>query len=305
MMSAQAPVFDLLRPFQIERSQLRGRFVRLGGTVDRVLKGHDYPKPVSDLLGELMVLVGGFAGMMKFDGSFSLQVRGKGPVSLLVADCTNDGSMRGYASFDEDAIGDFDETMSAELLSESLLVLTVDQTASGGEIHQGIVEVNAGSLTDSMRTYFRQSEQVPTGIKVAIDRDHDSGEWRGAAIIVQAMPTETGERGPDAIDNWHRAMLLLETATEAEMLDPGLPPDRLLFRLFHEDGVRVYEPMPLSAACSCSEERVVGVLRHFNLDELDEMKLEDGSVDVTCQFCNHRYHFSPDQLAELFRDRIH
>ncbi|MEO1017891.1 MAG: Hsp33 family molecular chaperone HslO, partial [Pseudomonadota bacterium] len=283
----------------------RGRFVRLGGTVDRVLREHAYPRPISDLLGELMVLVGGFAGMMKFDGSFSLQVRGQGPVSLLVADCTNDGAMRGYASFDEDALEALDEPASRQLLSDSLLVLTVDQTASGGEIHQGIVEVNAGSLTDSMRTYFKQSEQVPTGIKVAIDRDDANGDWRGAAIIVQAMPTDSGERGPEAIDDWHRAMLLLETATEDEMLDPGLPPDRLLFRLFHEDGVRVFEPMPLSAACSCSEERVTSVLLHFDREELEDMKLEDGSIDVTCQFCNHRYHFSPHQLTELFRESTH
>ncbi len=304
-MSAYAPVTDLLRPFQIERSQLRGRFVRLGGTVDQVLRAHDYPRPVADLLGELMVLVGGFAGMMKFDGSVSLQVRGNGPITLIVADCTNDGAMRGYASFDEEAVEILDEPEMPALLGHSQLVLTVDQTATGGEVYQGIVEVNHRSLTDTMRTYFRQSEQVPTGIKIAIDRDDDSGDWRGAAIIVQAMPKDKPDHLEDPSDDWLRAMLLLETATDAEMLDIGLPPDRLLFRLFHEDGVRVYEPTHLSAACSCSEERVVAVLRHFSREELDDMRLEDGSVDVTCQFCNRRYHFSPGRLSELLRDRSH
>jgi molecular chaperone Hsp33 len=295
---------DVLRPFQLDRSQLRGRLVRLADTVDYVLRAHDYPAPVSDLLGELLVLAGGLAGGLKFAGSFSLQVRGDGPVGLMVADCTNDGRMRGYASFDADRVSGT-EREPARLVGNGVLALTVDQTATGGELYQGIVELDGRSLAGSMLTYFRRSEQVPTGIRTALGRDPLTGAWRAGAIIVQATPDTGPSAGPDAEEDWRRTMLLLHTASDQELLDPDLPPDDLLWRLFHDEGVRVFRPVSLEPGCSCDEGRVENVLRTFSADEIEEMRLADGSISVTCQFCSRTYRFDDERLALLKRGPAH
>jgi molecular chaperone Hsp33 len=284
---------DLLRPFQLERSQLRGRFVRLGRTVDYVLRAHDYPPAVSDLLGQLLVLAGALAGGLKFAGRFSLQVRADGPVRLLVADCTNDGEMRGYASFDAAGIADVAPGRPMALLGRGLLALTVDQRAGGGEVQQGIVELSGESLADCMLNYFHRSEQVRTGIRVAVARDPMSGRWHAGAIVVQALPPDRPHLVAGAEEDWRRAMLLLGTASDAELVDPTLRPDDLLFRLFHEDGVRVFAPVALAPGCSCDAERVWNMLASFPLDDLEGMRQEDGGITATCQFCSRGCSSSP------------
>ena len=302
---AAPPNVDLLRPFQLERSQLRGRFVRLGGTVDYVLKAHDYPPVVSDLLGQLLVLAGALAGGLKFAGRFSLQIRGDGPVRLLVADCTNDGEMRGYASFDAERIAAEPELRPMDLVGKGLLALTVDQRGDGGELQQGIVELGGDSLSDCMLNYFHRSEQVRTGIRVAVAQDPMSGRWHAGAIVMLALPVTDPRKLPDAEDDWRRAMLLLGTASDDELLDPNLRPDDLLFRLFHEDGVRVFTPLPLAPGCGCDEERVWNMLASFPLDDLESMRQEDGGITVTCQFCSRVYAFDRDRLSELLAPRRH
>jgi molecular chaperone Hsp33 len=294
---------DVLRPFQLETSQLRGRLVRLGEAVDTVLKAHAYPRPVSDLLGELLVLAGGLAGGLKFAGRFSLQIRGQGPLRLMVADVTNDGQMRGYASFDPAEIGD--STGFAELVGEGLMALTVDQAASGGETYQGIVQLDGRSLQDSMLTYFHQSEQVPTGIRSAVGYDELAQTWRAAAVIVQAMPGEGAVTAAEREDDWRRTMLLLETLSDDELLDPGLGPDTLLFRLFHEDGVRVFDSLDLTFGCSCDDGRVTDMLRRFEHDEVLAMQDESGKVVVTCEFCSRVYRFTALDIRALFEDSLH
>lgn len=295
---------DLLRPFQLERSRLRGRVVRLAQTVDYVLRAHDYPPAVSGLLGELLVLAGGLAGGLKFDGSFSLQVRGDGAVRLMVADCTNDGKMRGYASFDADAVGEAGAD-PGRLLGRGLMALTVDQAASGGDVYQGVVQLDGRSLADSMLTYFHQSEQVPTGIRTALGRDTLTGAWRAGAVIVQAAPGTGPAAGPEAEDDWRRTMLLLQTASETELLGEGVSADELLWRLFHEEGVRVFDPLPLQPSCSCDRERVENVLRSFSPEDFESMRLPDGSVTVTCQFCSRLYRFGPEEVAGLLHGHLH
>ena len=294
---------DVLRPFQLESSQVRGRLVRLGAAVDAVLQAHAYPRPVSDLLAELLALVGGLAGGLKFNGRFSLQIKGDGPVRLVVADVTNDGEMRGYASFNAAAIGE--TAPFAELVGKGLMALTVDQAASGGETYQGIVQLEGGSLQDSMLAYFQQSEQVPTGIRSAVAFDPVAGAWRAAALIVQAMPGEGATAAAEREDDWRRTMLLLETLSDKELLDPQLDPDALLFRLFHEDGVRVFESLDLRFGCSCDAERVGNMLKQFERDEVLAMPDESGKVTVTCEFCSRVYRFTPAEIAALFEDTLH
>ncbi|MCB1969222.1 MAG: Hsp33 family molecular chaperone HslO [Geminicoccaceae bacterium] len=305
-MSDLRPISDVLRPFQIERTQLRGRAVRLGAVVDRVLGSHGYPEPVSLLLGELMVLAAGFAGGLKFEGMFSLQLRGDGPVGMMVADVTNSGAMRGHASFDAAAVAAAGgEAMPGLecLLGKGLMALTVDQTAHGGQVYQGIVELGRRSLQDAMLAYFQQSEQVPTGIRSAIHHDPVHETWCAGAVIVQAMPGE----GPADIasarrdDDWRRTMLLLQTLTDHELVNKSLPLDDLLMRLFHEDGVRAFPPLTLAFECSCSVDRVKNMLRQFGATEIEDMRDNDGRITVTCEFCSKIYRFDDQNLSDIMR----
>jgi molecular chaperone Hsp33 len=301
-MSASLIADNLLRPFQLERSTLRGRVVRLGDLVDRVLTRHDYPEPVGRMLGELFVLAATLAGGLKFDGTFSLQIRSDGPVSLMLADCTNDGAMRGYARYDDARVAAAPGTDVAALLGNGRLAFTVDQNQLG-QAYQGIVELSGATLTECMQTYFRQSEQLKTGLKIAVDRIEDSAgaRWRAGGIMIQRLADEARDDWSEeqASEDWLRTMLLLGTATEAELVDPRLPPERLLLHLFHEEGVRVFTPLGLRFGCRCSRERVETMLRRFPEHDLDEMRDDQGDVVVTCQFCNVDFRFDDAQLARL------
>jgi molecular chaperone Hsp33 len=302
-MSAQRLADDLLRPFQLERSSLRGRLIRLGGALDRILTRHDYPLPVGQLLGELLVLAAALAGGLRFKGTFSLQAKGGGPVSLLLADYTHDGAMRGYARFDPERIAG--PASAPALLGDGRLALTVDQ-GDAGAAYQSIVELTGASLTECMQIYFRQSEQLRTGLKIAVGRVADNGgwRWRGGGLMVQRLADQPIE-GDEDQEDWHRTMLLLGTATDAELLDPGLPADALLYRLFHEEGVRVFAPQGLRFGCRCSRERVEKLLRSFPDAEVEEMRQDDGLVVVTCQFCNAGFRFDEAQLARLHAGAAH
>jgi molecular chaperone Hsp33 len=300
-MSASLIADNLLRPFQLERSTLRGRVVRLGDLVDRVLTRHDYPEPVGRLLGELFVLAATLAGGLKFNGTFSLQIRSDGPVSLMLADCTNDGAMRGYARYDDARVAAASGTDVATLLGNGRLAFTVDQNQLG-QAYQGIVELSGATLTECMQTYFRQSEQLKTGLKIAVDRIEGSerARWRAGGIMIQRLADEARDSSEEqALEDWRRTMLLLGTATAAELVDPHLPPERLLLHLFHEEGVRVFTPLGLRFGCRCSRERVEAMLRRFPEHDLDDMKDDQGDVVVTCQFCNVDFRFDDAQLARL------
>ena len=300
-MSAHRIADDLLRPFQLERSALRGRLVRLGPALDRILTRHDYPEPVGQLLGELLVLAAALAGGLRFQGTFSLQAKGSGPVSLLLADYTHDGAMRGYARFDPERMED---GSGVALLGDGRLALTVDQ-GDAGAAYQSIVELTGASLTECMQTYFRQSEQVKTGLRIGVGRVAENGgwRWRGGGLMVQRLADQPVD--DDHQEDWHRTMLLLGTATDAELLDPGLPADDLLYRLFHEEGVRVFAPQGLRFGCRCTRERVEKLLRSFPDAEVEEMRQDDGLVVVTCQFCNAGFRFDEAQLARLHARRAH
>jgi molecular chaperone Hsp33 len=301
-MSATLIADNLLRPFQLERSALRGRVVRLGALVDRVLTRHDYPEPVGRMLGELFVLAATLAGGLKFNGTFSLQIQSDGPVSLMLADCTNEGAMRGYARYDEARLAETSGTDVEALLGHGRLAFTVDQNQLG-QAYQGIVELSGPTLTDCMQAYFRQSEQLKTGLKIAVDRiaDADGTRWRAGGIMIQRLADEARENSSEeqALEDWRRTMLLLGTATAAELVDPHLPPERLLLHLFHEEGVRVFTPHGLRFGCRCSRKRVETMLRRFPEHELDDMRDDDGDVVVTCQFCNIDFRFDDAQLARL------
>jgi molecular chaperone Hsp33 len=301
------PRDDLVQPFQLDsagggEARLSGRLARLGSVVDDVLGRHDYPEPVAELLGEALALSATLAGALKFDGIFTLQVQGDGPVSLLLADIeTRDGGerylVRGYAKYDGDAIAE--HAGAANLLGGGYLALTVDQ-GPHTDRYQGMVELVGETLAECAQHYFRQSQQMDAAITLSAGRTGETPDapWRAAGIMVQRIadapaPQPSSDDGDDA---WRRVMMLMATGTDAEMLDPALTAERYLFRLFHEEGVRVTAPRPVARGCRCSAERVENVLVRLPADELDDLAI-DGKLEVTCEFCAETYRFGVDEIA--------
>jgi molecular chaperone Hsp33 len=296
---------DLVQPFRIDPFALRGRLVRLGPAIDRILSQHAYPEPVAAMLGEAITLAVVLAGALKYDGIFTLQTKGDGPIRLMVADVSTSGALRGYAQYDaaklEAALtGTTVAVLSVpRLLGSGYIAFTVDQ-GEDTDRYQGIVELAGATLAECAQHYFRQSEQIQAGIKLSVGRAGARGTWRAGGLMLQRVPPEGGYGviADDVEDGWRRTMVLMSSATAEELVDPGLAPHRLLFRLFHEDGVRVYDTHPLEARCRCSRERIEGVLRLFSTDELEEMRKE-GATTVTCQFCNQSYVFDEADLDRI------
>ena len=293
---------DLVQPFQIEASGLRGRLVRLGRTVDEVLTRHSYPEPVATVLAEALASTAVLAGGLKFDGVFSLQTKTDGALRLLVADVTSAGGLRAYAQFDADAVqaaaSGVGRPSLPRLMGTGYLAFTVDQ-GPHTDRYQGIVELTGATLADCIHHYFRQSEQVEAAVKLAAGRGADGG-WRAGALMIQRLPepspgaaTESDEEG------WRRAAAFMSSSTTAELIDPELSPHDLLYRLFHEDGVRVYKPTPVRFGCRCSRRRVSEMLRSLPRAEVEAMK-EGEQVVVTCEFCNSRYPYDPGELDALY-----
>ena len=304
---------DLILPFQIEATALRGRLVRFNTAVDKIITQHGYPDAVASLLCEAVTLAGLLAGALKYDGVFTLQTKGDGAVRLIVADVTSSGAVRGYAQYDAEAVvaaAALEGPPVPRLLGTGYLAFTVDQ-GENSERYQGIVALEGGTLAECAAHYFAQSEQIATGIKLAVTRGTPDAEgkpspWRAGGIMLQRLPTEGGEaedepeREEETQDEgWNRALSFLGSCSSAELTDPALPPEDLLYRLFHEDGVRAWAPQRLQALCRCSRERISRVLRSLPREELVGLEV-DGKVSVNCEFCSTDYHFTPAQIAALF-----
>jgi molecular chaperone Hsp33 len=297
---------DLVQPFQIEATSLRGRLVRLGSVVDTIVTRHVYPDPVAALLGEAITVAVILAGALKYEGVFTLQTKGDGPVRLMVADVTSAGAVRGYAQYDAELLAKAltAPAMSAptaasvpRLLGAGHIAFTVDQ-GEHTDRYQGIVELQGATLAECAHHYFRQSEQLQAGIKTAIGRDPVTGAWRAGGIMLQRLPAD----GFDAFarevqeDGWRRAVILMSSSTASELLAPALSPRDLLFRLFHEDGVRMFDAHGLAASCRCSRERIERILRQLPAADNAEI-VQDAEISVTCEFCNTRYSFARDEIA--------
>lgn len=298
---------DFVLPFQIEASRLRGRVVKLGPAIDEILTRHDYPPTVARFLAETATLAVLLASMLKYEGIFTLQTKGDGPIRLMVADVTSVGDVRAYAQFDPEALAkaerDVDIAPAAALLGKGYIAFTVDQ-GQDTDRYQGIVELYGKTLTDCVQHYFRQSEQIDTGLTVSVDRevnpDGTPGQWRTGGIMIQRLPQEQGLVASDKEDDWRRAMVLMASVTGDELLSTDLAASDLLYRLFHEDGVRIYEGHALRFGCRCSRERVENMLRSLPREEVQELKIDDGRVEVTCQFCSTDYHFTDADLDRVY-----
>jgi molecular chaperone Hsp33 len=296
---------DFVVPFQVERAALRGRILRLGPLLDEIVSRHGYPQPVSLLLAELVTLTATLASALKYDGVFTLQISGKGPVSILVADMTSAGDLRAYAQFDAEAVAAAAEgpvlSLVSALLGAGHLAFTVDQGADT-ERYQGIVALEGNTLTDCIHHYFRQSEQLDAAIKVAVEGGAEGTPWRSGAIMIQRLPGEARAdelTRAEADEAWREAVALMGSARAEEMTDPALVPERLLFRLFHEPGVRAYESSTLRAGCRCSRERVERTLSSFPREEVLAL-IENDAVRVKCEFCGTNYAFDRAAIDALF-----
>lgn len=295
---------DQIQPFQLEAAPVRGRLVRLGRAVEQILGQHAYPEPVADLLAQTLAVTVALASLLKYDGVFTVQAQGEGAVRRLVADLVQVGdqprALRGYAQFDADAVAALPEAPDlAALMRNGYLAFTIDPDAEEAERYQGIVEFTGATIADCIQHYFRQSEQVATGLSVAVGRPN--GQWRAGALMVQRLPESSGAAplASDAEDDWRRTMVLMSTCTAAELTDPALSAHDLLYRLFHNEGVRVFAPLQVEHRCRCSRERVMDVLRTLSRQDLEDMRV-DGVVEVACQFCNTAHRFDDAALAALF-----
>ncbi len=311
---------DTVLPFEVPALDLRGRVVRLGPAVDTMLARHGYPAPVAKLLGEAVVLTVLLGSALKFEGRFILQAQTDGPVRMLVVDFTSPSQIRACARFDRDRVAAAvaaGEADPGSLLGQGHLAMTIDRGADMNR-YQGLVALEGGNLEDAAHEYFLRSEQIPTRVKLAVAeelRPSSAGaghRWRAGGILLQFLP-KAAERmrvpdldpgdAPEGVEPhalpedeaWVEGRALVETVEDVELIDPAVSSEALLYRLFHERGVKVFKSTAVQAQCSCSREGVSAMLQSFSQDDRDHM-VENGRISVTCEFCNATYDFKPDEV---------
>lgn len=310
---------DHVVPFEVAALDMRGRAIQVGPVLDEILGRHDYPAPVARLLAEAVVLTALLGTSLKFEGKFILQTRTDGPVDMLVADFTTPGAMRAYARFDAErlaeAIAAGDDGQAA-LLGKGVLALTIDQGAHT-QRYQGIVELDGISFEEAARIYFRQSEQIPTDVRLAVAQQRLPGKagerWRAGGLLAQFLPEaperlqlpdlpggdgDAGELADVTDDAWREVQALISTIEPTELIDPTVGTERLLYSLFHEHGVRVFEGVRIADQCSCSRDKISGILAGFSAEEIAD-STEDGSIRVECEFCSKSYEFDPIEFAAV------
>lgn len=311
---------DAVIPFQVAPLDVRGRAVQLGPLLDSMLGRHSYPEPVNRLLAEAVVLTVMLGTSLKFEGKFILQTQSDGAVPLIVTEFRSPSAIRAYASFDREAVDTAikeGKADAANLMGKGTLAMTVDQ-GSYMQRYQGIVALDNTSFEEVARTYFRQSEQIPTEVRLAVGQTLTRGEdgkaiegWSAGGVLLQFLPdsddrmrqkdlhggdgAEDHDFTPD--DAWAEGLALMGTIEDIELTDSAVEPERLLYRLFHEHGVHAFEAVPVRDECGCSEDGVRGVLEGFSAEQLAESCEDDGKIRVTCEFCSTSYHFSPSEFT--------
>jgi len=257
---------DHITPFQLERSAVRGRLVRLEKSLESIIEWRTYPPIVQKTLADFLVITVALASTLKYKGVFTLQAKGDGPIRIMIADFTHDGHLRGYAQFDEKILKSMDQALLEKegvmaLFGKGLLAFTVDQGIYA-ERYQSIVGLLYPSLAECINHYFEQSEQLRTFIKVLTEKSK-KGHWHGTGLMIQALPLVL--KGMDLQeDNWERAYILCNSVTPKEMISQTLSDEEVIFRLFHEETPRIYEKHPFLAQCRCSRERIYRILKSFS-----------------------------------------
>jgi len=290
---------DIVASFQLEDSTVRGRITRLGDrALDSILKRHDYPRWAAHLLGEAITLAVLISASLKFDGKVVVQAQGEGPVPLMVAEARSDGGVRGYLRLDRekweklDRINKGQRPHIPQVLGRGVLALMLQPNDPDASPYQSLVDIAGGTLADCAQTWFTQSEQIPTRVRLTVGEISEPGgtkRWRSGGALIQQVAGDDARGSTD--DAWDHARALFDTITDLELVDPDLSSGRLLFRLFHADGVRLAPPRPLLDQCTCSAERLLATLRSMPKAEILSLAEDDGSIAADCQFCARTYRF--------------
>jgi len=300
-----SPYGDFALPFDIAKAGVRGRLVRLDAASARALGAHALPEPAARVTGELVALGALLGTALKLDGRLTIQTKGDGPLDLVTADYygadeNRPRGVRGYARLNAErfaglAAKDFDK-----LAGKGALAITIEPKV-GGQTYQGIVELSPSGIGASAETYFAQSEQLPTVIRLAAAPLYVAGDkqphWRAGGIMLQMTPEAAKQGAASRSDDWERLSLLLGTVEDLELVDTSLAPETLLWRLFHEDEVRVQPPEPVIFRCDCDAARITLVLKSYPSEDRAGLADPDGIIRARCEFCGKTHEIGPDALA--------
>ena len=295
--------FDHVLPFTLDNAKVRGRLVRLDSVIHEIVSRHKYPEIVNTYLAELCALLAGFVVDFKRQGVSTLQVScDDGPINFMVADITQDGSMRACASFDEEKLSKLNkDARFQDIFVGSRMLYSVDMIHTN-ERYQTIVPIEGESFSEAMHSYFRQSEQIPTAVVMHSDvlesvKDESGKRYAVASLVLQQLPQEESGANEAERDDWLTDIALMVTVKKDEMLGKDLPSIDLLFRLFHEREIHVFNPHAIKFSCRCSKEKSLSILTKFSPQQLYDMKRNDGKIHMTCDFCNESYKFAMDDLS--------
>lgn len=277
---------DASQRFIFENADIRGEIVRLHKTYQDTVRGKQYPEPVAALLGQFLAASALLSTTIKFDGRLVVQARSEGEVTVMMAECTSAGQLRGIARYAQTPTSE----QFSELLRDGNLVITIDTRK--GEPYQGIVALEGNNLAECLQAYFYQSEQLGSIFYFAADKDHVAG------LMLQQLPGHVHKDEDERSRHWEHFSTLARTITDAELL--SLPNADILHRLYHQEELRVFAPRELKFACSCSRERTARAVSALGKEEVDEIIAEKGGVEISCEFCGTEYNFGPGELALLF-----
>lgn len=273
------PVDDVLYRFLLEHAGVRGVLVRLGPVWCDVAGRADYPPALHALLGEALAASALLTGNIKLSGALSIELKSAGPLRMLFAECNDEGRLRGLARWTEP----LPDRLELDAMPDAIMAITIGQVERG-QRYQGLVDLHHAGLAEALENYFVQSEQLPARIILASDGTQAVG------LMLQKMPDEGGRDAARDDDAWNRIVHLTATLDATELL--AVAPAPLLYRLYHEESVRLFEPRALAFGCSCSRERVATMLHSLGRDEVEAALLaRDGEIEVICEFCAQRYHF--------------
>ncbi len=273
---------DFLRRFLFEEFPVRGALLRLDQSWLEILRVSGYSTLTGPMLGKTLAAAGLLTSNLKFEGTLSLQIQSAGSVRLIVGECTDGGDLRGVVRLNKSP----DHQRDLPLLKDAVLSINLQQ-AESGQRYQGIVPFAEGSLSKAVEAYFLQSEQLETRLWLAVD------DRAAAGMLLQKMPHDD----PDS-DHWNRISTLADTISDHELLNLGS--EQLLKRLFHEEDVRLFKPRLLQFNCSCSRERVAGMLKALGKDEVQETLSQRQLIEVRCEYCDRAYKFDAVDAAQLF-----